>query len=400
TLNLLLKITTGQGGLWLLDPTTVTITSSGKTSNGNIDNALTQSGSVNIRDADIVSALNAGTNVVITATTSITNTVGQIGWGSNPVSGGSGDLTFTAPTINIANSITTRGAQTYNGAVNLTNSGSSSVDVVFTSNSSITFNSTVNDNGTGHGFKVVGTVVTFKENVGSTTKPNAINITASNRAYVYGNITANSINFNNLSVYATPSSVFSPTSIGTSLLYRNLYITLGIEASAVYKSSTTLNSFTSYTLTGLRASDSAITLSSITVNNGDAGSTYVTAFTLSANTSTYILGTTGQANIVTGQKTTNTVNIAKATLTISAITAQNKVYDTTNAATISAYTSNILGSDQITFTSTATFASANAGTGITVTASNITIGGTDSANYTLATTSRTTTANITKANLT
>ncbi|NKA17029.1 MAG: hypothetical protein EBV74_03830, partial [Alphaproteobacteria bacterium] len=349
TLNLLLKITTGQGGLWLLDPSTVTITASGNTSNGSITNALKQSGAVNIRDGDIVGALNSGTNVVITATTSITNSAGQIGWGSNLVTG-LGNLTFTAPIINIGANIITIGSQTYNGAVNLTIGGASSNILSFTSNSSITFNSTVDDNGTGHGFKVTGTVVTFKENVGSTVKSNTVNVTASSVAYVYGNITANSITFNNSTVRATPSSVFSPTSIGTASLTRNLYIDLGIEVASTYNGSTTINSFDSYVLTGLRLSDSGLTLTSITVDNKSAGSTFVTSFTLSSYTSTYKLGTTGQTNLITGQTTTNVVNIAKAPLTVtgaSTTVTYSGLTQTNSAATITGNkgsdTFNVLG---------------------------------------------------------
>ena len=351
-LNLLGKVITGPGGHWLIDPTRVTITASGSTSNGSITNALKQNKDVNIRDVDIVNALNAGTNVSIDASISITNNVGQIGWGSNLVTG-NGNLIFTAPDIYIGANITTKGSQTYNGAVSLTLSGASSNTVSFTSNSSITFNSTVDDNGTGHGFKVTGTTITFKENVGSIVKPNSINVNGSTVTNVYGNITANSITFNNKAVRATPSSVFSPTTISASSLTRDLYIDLGIEVAATYNGSTTFSTFDSYVLTGLRLSDSAITLTSITVNNKSAGTTYVTGFTLSSYTSTYKLGTIGQINNVVDQNTTNTVSIAKAPLTVTGATT-SVTYSAASQTNSTATITGNKGSDTFTVTGYAT----------------------------------------------
>ncbi|MGC8641639.1 MAG: beta strand repeat-containing protein, partial [Isosphaeraceae bacterium] len=100
--------------------------------------------------------------------------------------------------------------------------------------------------------------------------------------------------------------------------------------------------------------------------------------------------------------TTQTVN--QKALTVSGITAANKVYDgTTNATldTTSAALVGVIGTDTVTLDSTAaagSFASANVGTGITVNISGLTISGAQAGNYIL--TQPTTTADITPATLT
>src|SRR4029077_9736123 len=94
-----------------------------------------------------------------------------------------------------------------------------------------------------------------------------------------------------------------------------------------------------------------------------------------------------------------TANITAATLT-PAITAANKTYDGTSAAAISCTLSGIIGSDVVTCSGTGSFASTAVGTAKTVTTSNLTLGGVQAGNYTLSSTSTTTTANITAATLT
>ena len=95
----------------------------------------------------------------------------------------------------------------------------------------------------------------------------------------------------------------------------------------------------------------------------------------------------------------STASITKAELTISGVTANNKVYDGTTAASLntgSALLVGIFGSDAVTLITTGatgTFADPNIGNGIVVSMSGFTIGGTNSGNYTL--TQPATTANIT-----
>jgi hypothetical protein len=93
--------------------------------------------------------------------------------------------------------------------------------------------------------------------------------------------------------------------------------------------------------------------------------------------------------------------VAKKTVTGS-ITANSKTYDGTTAATIATRTlSGVIGSDDVTLTGgTATFANKNVGNGKTVTATGLSLTGAIAGNYQLASTSATTTANITAKELT
>jgi hypothetical protein len=83
------------------------------------------------------------------------------------------------------------------------------------------------------------------------------------------------------------------------------------------------------------------------------------------------------------------------------VTAFNKIYDGTTAATFTCSLSGVVGTDDVSCTGgTAAFVSAAAGTGVTVTATGLQITGAKAANYALASTTGTTTANITAKTLT
>jgi gliding motility-associated-like protein len=97
-------------------------------------------------------------------------------------------------------------------------------------------------------------------------------------------------------------------------------------------------------------------------------------------------------------------NITQAVITVTGVTANNKVYNGTTAATLntgSAVLVGVVSGDAVTLVSsgaTGTFVNKNAGTAKAVTISGLTLNGTDSGNYTL--TQPVTTANITAASLT
>jgi filamentous hemagglutinin family protein len=115
----------------------------------------------------------------------------------------------------------------------------------------------------------------------------------------------------------------------------------------------------------------------------------------STNLGNYTLPTSAQGNIGT---------ITKASIsTVTGITAASKVYNTTtNAAlnTAGAGFTGMYGGDVLTVgTASGAFTDKHAGTGKTVNISGITLGGADAGNYTLATPTATTTANITKATI-
>ena len=105
--------------------------------------------------------------------------------------------------------------------------------------------------------------------------------------------------------------------------------------------------------------------------------------------------------------TTNTVSVSigPKEVTVSGITAANKVYDGKNTATVNAdgaTFTGIVSGDKLTITATGTFADTDVGDGKTVTLTLGALGGTSVANYTLAATDNQTmtTANITPRDLT
>jgi len=121
------------------------------------------------------------------------------------------------------------------------------------------------------------------------------------------------------------------------------------------------------------------------------------------STSGFSLGETDSGNYTLTQPTT-TANITGIVLTVSGVTANNKVYDGTTATTLntgSASLAGVFGGDVISLISTgatATFVNKNVGTAKDVSTSGFALGGTDAGNYTL--TQPTTAATITKAGLT
>jgi len=81
---------------------------------------------------------------------------------------------------------------------------------------------------------------------------------------------------------------------------------------------------------------------------------------------------------------TTTANITAVPLTPT-VTALNKVYDGTTAATATCLLTGVVGTDVVTCAGTATFDTASVGTGKTVTVTGITLSGAAAGNYTLAT---------------
>ena len=111
-----------------------------------------------------------------------------------------------------------------------------------------------------------------------------------------------------------------------------------------------------------------------------------------------ITGTDAANYTLASTTTTASANITQRTLTVSA-TAQDKVYDGNSTANV-ALSDNRVAGDVVTDTdSSANFADKNVGNAKTVTVAGISITGTDAANYVLASTTATTTADITRRTL-
>src|SRR6266542_6096976 len=133
------------------------------------------------------------------------------------------------------------------------------------------------------------------------------------------------------------------------------------------------------------------------------GTLTITSPTVSLSTNQYravFTNTCGGPQTATSNAATLTVN--KKTVTGS-FTADNKVYDGNNSATILTHTitpADIVGSDVVTLNGgTATFSDKNVANGKIVTGTGFTLGGADAGNYALGTVA-TTTANITPLHIT
>jgi hypothetical protein len=123
-----------------------------------------------------------------------------------------------------------------------------------------------------------------------------------------------------------------------------------------------------------------VTISGLTLGGADASN-----YTLAATTATTM------------------ADIAKAAITATGITAANKTYDGTTNVTLDAsgasFTGMISGDSLTIVGATGAFSDKNAGVGKTVTISDLTFGGADAGNYSLAAMT-TTTADIAKATIT
>ena len=211
--------------------------------------------------------------------------------------------------------------------------------------------------------------------------------------------------------------------------------------------------------------DKTVTAAGVTVNDGDGGNNYTVSYasnttssiipaaltiTAAANTKTYDATTSAAAipafsGVIAGDSVTGlaeayatknagtgltlsvtnyvvndsnggnnyTVStvpdtngtISPATITVSGITASNKPYDATTAATLNTTLATLagkVGSDALGISATGRFADANAGTAKTVTLAGLTLTGGDKGNYVLAASGNesTTTADIAAGNVT
>jgi hypothetical protein len=142
-------------------------------------------------------------------------------------------------------------------------------------------------------------------------------------------------------------------------------------------------------LTGVIGSDQVSISGSATgaFATKDAG----TGKTVNASLSAMALSGSDAGNYqVIGVTSPLSANINQATLTISGLTAQNKVYDSTTSATLSgtAALTGVVGSDQVSISGTPTgsFGTPDVGTNkpVTIVLGNLALGGSDSGNYVLS----------------
>ena len=136
TLGLLAAINAGRGGMWLLDPTNVTISSTASTG-GTLAAAQGQATTSNFSTTDIQNAINAGTSVTIIASGTIAQTANLT---FAPASGVSVSLTYNNRS-GTGQSITLTGTTTNTGAGELT--------LNYLASGQIIINGAINSTGTG-----------------------------------------------------------------------------------------------------------------------------------------------------------------------------------------------------------------------------------------------------------
>ncbi|MGZ3764824.1 MAG: beta strand repeat-containing protein, partial [Mucilaginibacter sp.] len=185
-----------------------------------------------------------------------------------------------------------------------------------------------------------------------------------------------------------------PAGLTANITAKALTIATPVASNKVYDGTTTAT--VTGTLTGVISPDVVTLVPTGTFAIADVG-------TAVAVTSTSTLSGANAGNYTLTQPVGLTANITPKTLTITGLTASNKVYDGTTSASLSGTgtLSGVVAGDVVNLggSGTGTFASKNVATGIAVTVSTYTISGTDAGNYTLTQPSGLT-ANITKASLT
>lgn len=200
---------------------------------------------------------------------------------------------------------------------------------------------------------------------------------------------------NNLSARTVTFSVTDADAVGTGALSGSAAVTITVAdttapviTSATTATATYRNAFSAYTAT---ATDiTAVTYGATGLPAGLSINTATGAISgtpTGIGTSSVILTATDVAGNV-GQ-TTLTVTVASASLTVSGLTVADKVYDGSTSATLStsgASLSGVLGGDSVTLDTSgasATFTTADAGTGKSVTVTGLALSGAAATNYSL-----------------
>ncbi|MEL1244739.1 YDG domain-containing protein [Flavobacterium sp. DGU11] len=181
-----------------------------------------------------------------------------------------------------------------------------------------------------------------------------------------------------------------PTGLTADITAKNLTVTSADVVNRPYNG-TTAATIENAVIDGIVAGDEAdVAIVSGTFAQAEIGTDIPVA--------NLVLSGAATTNYTLTQPTGLTGNITGTTLTLTGAAAQNKVYDSTTAAVITGTLTGVAAGDDVTFTGTGIFASADAANGIEVTPT-ITLGGADAANYTL-TQPTGLTANITPKTLT
>ena len=195
-------------------------------------------------------------------------------------------------------------------------------------------------------------------------------------------------------------TLLSDAAMTTAIINKAVLAVSGISASdKTYDGSNSATLSGSASVTAIGGDDVAVTGTGLGTfadkNAGTGKAVMATGYTLTG-------GDAGNYNLI--QPTGLTATISQKALTVSGISANNKTYDGTTAASLdtsNASFAGIVSGDSLSIGSAGgAFADKNAGTGKAVNITGISLGGTDAGNYTLLSDAATTTADINKAALT
>ncbi|MBT8556386.1 filamentous hemagglutinin N-terminal domain-containing protein [Polynucleobacter paneuropaeus] len=190
---------------------------------------------------------------------------------------------------------------------------------------------------------------------------------------------------------ATNYALTQPTALSANITAKNLTVT-GTTVSAKTYDGTNVATLLTGNLVGVVNGESVTLTQAGIFSSANAGVGLVV-------TASDVIGGAAAANYTLTQPTGLTGTINPKALTVTSVTASNKVYDGLTSVTFSnaAGLVGVIGSDNVILAQAGSFASKNVGTGIAVTTNN-TISGTAAANYTLVQPTGIT-ANITPAPL-
>ena len=191
-----------------------------------------------------------------------------------------------------------------------------------------------------------------------------------------------------ISLINTISKTYNGNTNATNLLSSNYSVSSGVGGDTVSLAGTLPSNGTYASKnvnTGIGVTVTGLSTSNISAVNG---STTVYGYGLTSTSASGNIGTITKADITA----------------ITGITADNKPYDQTTAATLNTlsagFTGKISGDVLTVATATGNFDTPNVGVGKTVTITGLSLGGADVGNYNLTNTTATTTADITKASIT
>jgi filamentous hemagglutinin family protein len=326
------------------------VTAANKTYDGTMAAALNGTATVSAIGSDIVSVSggtasfadkNAGTNKAVTASGYM---LGGADAGNYNVIQPSG-LTAEITRANVTVSGVTAANKVYDGTAAATLTGTATVSAI---GSDVV---AVNGN---------GTAAFLDKNAGT------------NKAVTVGGYTLGGADAGNY-------DVIQPTGLTADVAKANVSVT-GVTAA-----NKTYDGTTAATLNGM-ATVSTIGGDAVSVGGGTAAFADKNAGARKAVTvSGYTLTGLDAGNYNVNQPTGLTADIAKANVTVTGVTAANKVYDGTKAATLNGTaTVSAIGSDVVTVSGgTAAFADKNAGANKAVTVNGYTLAGADDGNYDL-----------------